>query len=472
MRSMALSFGLVCIACVSVHGQQQESKLNRLLGRTPSVANSILYVHVPSMQRLMDQANYDSPLSDEIEEVWAISNLDTTSLMPQWEVGYASLKKTLDVRQLADELGGYVDEVDGIQVARMPQQTYLTSVADGLGFMRPANRVLMARWISATDGSAMVPKYLAEQSLQPERFLSLLFAVDLENVLSPVALESKIDVLESIGNADTGNVAQVMASIRGVSIIVGRQSLDQCILAVDFQDSPAMLAPFAREMLNEILNRNGTAAPEVLTWDVKVDGNKLAFQGSISENTLDGVLNIFSVRGQADTVADAMSRTEEIDGPRAYESKKYFDRVLGLIERVRKYDAQTTGYRAKWNDQNARRIDELSIVGVDDELAAYGRQVSGLLRANAAAIRGVNVQAGQIQASQSLSGGYGYYGNSYYGYGGYGYYDPNSTTDYQQVTGAQARMQGFGSFRNTMTQIDELTADIRQKMTRKYNTAF
>ncbi|MCR9297154.1 MAG: hypothetical protein NXI32_31020, partial [bacterium] len=218
---------------------------------------------------------------------------------------------------------------------------------------------------------------------------------------------------------------------------------------------------------------------------VKVEGTKLKFQGAISEASLDGLISILSVQGHAEDAAAAASQRATADpsqpaGPTAYDTKKYFDRMQGLIERTEKYNAQSTGYRAKWNDLNARRMDELPTLGVDPEMVGYGANVSSLLRNNAAAIRGVNVSTGQTQAAQGLSrgayvdvgGSYGgFYGGGYYGRG-YGYVDMNSTVDYQRVAGAQARMAGYGSFKNVMTEIDQMTGDIRRKMTEKYQTQF
>lgn len=458
----------------------QESKIGDLLKRTPAPANAVIYMHVPSLKKLTSEAEMKTPLSDEIEEIWAISNLQIHALVPQWEAGYATLNRTIDSKSLAQGLKGYVDEVNGKEVVWTPNQSYLVPIENGLGFLRPANRPLLSSWLSS-QGNASADSYLLEQSrAQSEKFLSLMLGLELENAFSPVALAERLKGLDSVKNLDAKVVSALLGSVRGISIIVGRQSLKQCILSVDFGSSPQVLEPVARELLNEILNKNGTAAPEVLTWDVKVAGNRISYQGPISEDSLHGILGIFSLRQQAEEVSSSVSGDTPVDtsaGPNVYASKKYFDRVLALIERVRKYEAQSTGYRAKWNEQNARRIDELSTVGVDPDMIDYGSKVSDMLRENSTAIRNVNVSTGQTQASQGLSRGvswgYGGYGGGYYGGNyAYGYYDANKTTDYQRVSGAQAAMAGFGSFQNTISAIDQLTGDTRRAMTTKYGTQF
>jgi hypothetical protein len=465
--------------------QQSKTRLIEALETAPSPANSLAFLHVPSLRRLIDEAGMQAtPLADELEEVWQIAQLDPISLKPQWEAGFAVLKRQIDADALAKGLNGYVDEVAGEQVVWTPRESYLLPREGRIGFLRPADRTLLSNWITS-ETSRKPAEFLVQQAGQPEEYLSFMLAIELENAISPVPLKAKIQNFESLKNVDINAVTTVLASTKGVSIIIGRKSLEQCILEVDFGIAPTTLEPIARELLDEMLKANGTAAPEVLTWDVKVEGNKLKYQGAISEGSLDGLLSVLSVRGHAEQAAAAASQREVADNstpgePTAYDTKKYFDRMLGLIERTEKYNAQSTGYRAKWNDLNARRMDELPTLGVDPEMVGYGANVSSLLRNNAAAIRGVNVSTGQTQAAQGLSrgayvdygGSYGgYYGGGYYGRG-YGYVDMNSTVDYQRVAGAQARMAGYGSFKATMTQIDQMTGDIRRKMTEKYNTQF
>ena len=454
----------------------------RALQRSPSPANAVAYVHVPSLVKLMADEKMDALITEELEEVWQIAQIDYVALQPVWEAGYATLKRQFDSESLAKAVNGYVDEIAGQKVVWTPRQSYLIPREGRLGFLRPADRTLLSSWVTSKT-SREAPEFLLRQADQPEEYLSFLFALNVENAFSPVQLAAKLSTFESLKGLDVNAVTSVLASTKGFSVIIGRKSLQQCIVSIEFGIAPDALKPVARELLNELLNRNHTGAPEVLTWDVKVDGNQLAYQGRISEASLDGLLSILSIQGHAEEAAQAIShrQTESAStGPSAYDTKKYFDRVLQLIKRVEDYEAKTTGYRAKWNDLNARRLDELPTLGVDPEMVGYCSRVAMALRTNAAAIRGVNISTGQQQAADTLSdvryysAGRGY--GSYYGGGYYrqteGYYDPNSAVDYQTVAGAQARMAGFGSFKNTMTQIDQMTGEIRRRMTDKYQTQF
>lgn len=426
-------------------------------------------------------ASLPTAMSENLEEVWLISDLETASLRPNWEVGYAVVKQTIEANELAKSLSGYVDMIGDKKAVWTPRQSYLVPMSDtSLGFLRPADRALLAKWVNSESGNP-IPPYLLNQAKQPESFLSLMVALNLANKFSPVDITKRVATFKMLANSDTVTIGKVLSSVQGVSIIVGRKSLNECIVSFEFELSPASLVPLAPQLLNEILNRNGTAAPEVLSWDAKVDGTKLSLQGPISPDSLDGILGIFSISEHAEGVSASLESqgAPQAGGPPSSTqvvaaSQEYFGKVKAYIERVRKYEAQTTGYRAKWDEQQARRIDELPTLNVDKDLVTYGANVSNILRNNATSIRTGNVAAGQAQAAQAESFGYGYEGG--YGYGGYygNYYGRSQQSALRgaMVTGAQQRMGGFGSYREAIAAIDQATADIRRAMTDKYQVQF
>ena len=468
----------------------QEEKLTALLQRSPAPPNAVGYINLPALKKLMAEADMQSALSDNLADVWFVSELDTISLAPRWEAGFASLTKAITADDLARNLNGYVDTVADKQVVWTPKQAYLVPLDAGrLGFVRPAKRSLLSDWLRSSGGSK-ASTFLTEHAAQPEQFLSFMLAIDLQDSFSPVTIASRLAIFESLKSTDLKSATSILSSVQGVSIIVGRRSLKECILSIEFAQSPASLLPVANALLNEILNRNGTAAPEVSMWQPKVDKNKLTFQGAISSESLESVLGIFSLSNYAENVVASSQGKSELKrepksdvsqptsgGAYVQESKQYFTKVNAYVERVRKYSAQTTGYRAKWNDQQARHIDELGTLNVDPQVIEYGSAVSNMLRNNALTIRTGNISAGQVKAAQGLS--QASYGQASYGYGyGYGYgessyyYDPNTSVDYQRVTDAQASGAAYSDYRTTLSNIDKLTEETRKAMTAKYNVQF
>ncbi len=473
----------LALALWPVIGAAQEAKLAALLERSPAAANAIAYFHAPSLKKLMSEAGMPLTINEKVSEVWLVSDLDTTSLNPSWEAGYATVDRQLSADSLAEMVSGYVDPVGDIKAVWTPRQSYLLPLEGRrVGFLRPARRTLLAKWINSTPGQTVAPEYLLSQAKQNENFLSLLIAVNLKDTFSSFALGNSLASFESLAAQDKQQVATTLSSVRGLSIIIGRRSLKECILSFEFGESPAKLVPFAGTLLGEILNRNGTSAPETATWNVSTEGNRLLFRGEISADSLDSILGIFSISGHAEQLTEQIEATQAAQSGRGSESqiaaasKVYFDKTNAYIERVRSYKAQNTGHRAKWNDKIARRIDELGTLNVDPQMIDYGSNVSSILRDNVMSIRRGNVSAGQMQAEQTRMGGFnngmnvGFYGGFGGGFGGFG--DANSIAMEQGVIASQQRMAGFGSFAQALGEVDKLTGEVRRAMTQKFQVQY
>ncbi|MDA8745109.1 hypothetical protein N9N28_10795 [Rubripirellula amarantea] len=458
---------LVVSLFTSSMGYAQDEKLPLLLKRSPAPANAIGYVNVGALNKLMSDAEFADRVSDNVGEFWFISDLNLTDLRPRWEAGYATLENGIDANELATSVGGYVDQIAGQDVVWSPQEMYLYPAKENrLGVLRPADRSLVSGWLSS-DMPVNYSSFLDKWAAQKESFLSMMLAIEVKNVFSPVPMAKRLETFKSIKSKSPESVASTLASANGISIIVGRRSLNECIVSVEFTKSPASLENIAAELFAEMLERGGSAAPEVLTWKAKVDGNTLSLQGPITESTLSGLLGIFSLEDQASrTIAlssDGGSQGKTEAEKMGFYSKHYFDEVNAIIERTRDHKSQTTGALAKWNDQRARKIDELGTLNVDPEMIQYGTNVAEALRGNALTVTQGNIAAGKTKAAQGLNNGY--YGNG-------SYYNANSTADYHAVTNAYARGNAYANFKDTLNQIDQLTAQVRRTMTEKYQLQF
>jgi len=440
-----------------------QEKIELLLERSPAPANLIGYVNVGALDRVMPTASFPPQLRQNISDFWLIADLNLSTMRPNWEAGYATLEQPIKATVLADRIGGYVDRVAGEDVVYSPSQAYLVpGKQNRLGILRPADRALLAGWLKP-HLTVNYSEFLKRHAKEPESYLSLMLAVELSHVFSPVALAERLGELEALKSKSPAAVASTLASIEGVSLIVGRRGLNECIVRFEFSKSPAALEPIATSLVTEILERNGTAAPEIAGWATKVDGNALVLQGTVTEATLSGIMGIFSLQGTAkralrfDESADQSEQQQQ-----AYRTKYYFDEVNRIIETTREHESQTTGALAQWNDKRARQIDELGTLNVDPEMVQYGVNVAELLRGNALTVREGNIAAGKTKAVQGAGGYYGYG----YGYNAYG------RAASQRVTDARKRGNAYANYREALNQIDQLTADMRRTMTEKYQMQF
>lgn len=453
----------ICVAILPTANAQNE-KLQGLLDRSPAIPNAMGYVNVGSLDKLMADTGMPRSVVETVDEYWFVADLDLAGARPKWEAGYSTMKTPVDAEKLATKLGGYVEEISDRKVVWSPGQTYFVPGKENrLGILRPADRSLLTQWIDGLKGTLGTP-YLQSQANPPEDYLSMMVAIDLDGALSPVPMAKKLEVFDSLKSKSPETVAGILASAKGLTVLIGRRGLNECIVKASFGKSPASLRPVAADLLAEILERAGSSAPEIKTWKVTTKDNTLSLQGPVTESTLSGLLSVFSLQDQARKTAglsagESSSRTKAQQ--QAYQTKSYFDDVTDIVERTRKHKSQTTGALANWNDARARQIDELGTLGVDPDMIQYGTDVAELLRGNALTVREGNIKSGKAKAGESLNSGY--YGN------GYGY---NSTVDYQRVTSAYARGNAYADYKEALNQIDKMTAAVRRAMTEKYQIQF
>ena len=347
-----------------------------------------------------------------------------------------------------------------------------------LGIVRPSDRKLVSRWLNKEVGSGS-SEYLKKHAVQGSKFISLLLAVDLQDTWSPIALEQKLVGFESLKGLDMKSVATTLSSVHGIRIIVGRRNLNECIISLDFGSSPANLLPVATNFFVEVLQRSQSSMPEASKWVASLDGNTIAFRGSVTVESLDHLLGIFSVHRQAANIPSA--DLEPIQDPTSESAlletnKTYYAKSTNIIKRVRDYSASNTGSRAQMNGQMARRLDDLPTLNVDPELVNFAVAVSQGLRGNMVALQQTNIQANATAlannagaTSTGYQGGYvGAYGGWHAGHS-YTYYDDsNSMNRYADM----AQAQGNYSYRELIAQIDAMEAEIRRRMTEKYKVQF
>ena len=107
----------------------------------------------------------------------------------------------------------------------------------------------------------------------------------------------------------------------------------------------------------------------------------------------------------------------------AQASQKYFKRVNELLDDLKetkdRSDNYTWGQIGVWMDKYAKKIDQLSVLNVDQELVEYGAHVSDLLRSAYGAIRTVAARSRVRQVNTQMQYNYYSYGTTY----GYTYRD-------------------------------------------------
>ena len=235
-------------------------------------------------------------------------------------------------------------------------------------------------------------------------------------------------------------------------------------------------------------------------WEGKVNGKQLRLTGTLSAG---GMRQIFSLMDPP-TAAIVAAPTSDDQGTGEQDTpvvatQKYFASISQYSKDLRNKEPQRIAQYGIWFDKYARKIDQLPMVNVDNDMLDYGAYVSQQFRNAGWAIQGIGVQSRvrQVEGNTALaSGGYNNYNGGYaYGgvtYGGYGYrggyargggIGSNATGMAQQAglraqqrQGTTIRVQekakGTSAARAIMKDIENTTAQVRRAMTQKYNVEF
>jgi hypothetical protein len=178
----------------------------------------------------------------------------------------------------------------------------------------------------------------------------------------------------------------------------------------------------------------------------------------------------------------------------AYASLEYFKTITTMLDDLRgkrkSTEFVTWGQVGLWFERYARKIDNLPILNVDNELLDFGVFVADSLRQSETAMKGIGAKSGYRKTQLPNVGGGAYYGG-YYGYGyGYGYGRPvarasavGAAVDTAHANLAlrgqaeaqirtQERITGNANAHFIMQGIEQATSAIRRSMTQKYKIEF
>lgn len=425
------------------------------------------------------------------------SQMDIELMIPRWSTTVMNLSYEPSMMKVVQKFGGNVDEIDGQQAAVLPNDTYVVKFGKSIaGTMFPADRQKATRWVKSAYSSSS-PEPLGEYLKEAEGYADkngtpIVLAMNLEHVFSRSFIRHRLDSAESLKgkNVDLDQLANVLASIRGVTL--GVTITDHMFggLKVDFADDASMTAGFAKELLLEVLGNHGAMIQEFNDWKVQVNGKQVLLRGPLYQS---GAQRICSV---LDTPADlrpletpnlkAGEVNESLVGRTTLQYWKMLNRLLEDITKKRKTtQTQTAGLVAMWYNKYANKIDAMPILNVDPEMVEFGSQVSLGLRQAQNAMQGVGVEQASgianMQGNDVYNYGYAAGGRAgYYGArGGYGYRYSSNPRASLRADGAQvariktnARIKGYGQANQITQNLELALADMRKKMTLKYNMEF
>jgi hypothetical protein len=441
-------------------------------------------------------------LPPQSTRVLLASRFDFQLLQPRWRVAAMELKYEPSVPKTAVRYGGQVDNIGGMEAVLMPGDAYLVKFgAKRVGAMSPGDRQKVARWIKqvyANDHSVLSP-YMQQAVKFAEGNAGIILAMDLEDFVAAADARTALaewDLLKD-HDVDLDQVAEVLASVRGVMLGVSVVDKRNGAIRVDFDKDASVLQAFAKPLLLEVLGRHGLMIDEFQEWTAEVNGKTITLRGVLYESgsrrvlsILDAPVSVQQKLASSSEVESSSSGTESSSTNQALviaTSQSYFKAITTLLDDLKikrsTSDFVTWGQVGAWFEKYARKIDALPILNVDPELLDYGAYVARSLRDAENAMKGIGVRTSYrktqlpSQYSYNVQGG-AVAGRGWYGArGGYGYaWSAQEDLRGEQATRAhvatQERIRGNVQTNHITQGLAESTAEMRRHLTEKYQVEF
>lgn len=500
--SRLFRFAALAAILLSVLANFAHAQFKDLARRVPDTANAIVIVNVDKV--------HQSPLA--VREGWKddhakafeagltvisprashfilASQIDFEFVHPLWEVFVADFDELRSMREIAEDHSGRVDTVQEAPVVVLPIDAYVVKLGPRtLGGITPGIRQNVARWVREcrSERSITLSPYLQEAvGYADEAGTEIIMALDLEDALLPDVVRERIKSSSTLAGSqvDVDRLTELICSVKGVMLGIRIGERFSGKIKVDFGLDASMMADYAKPMLLAVLADAGAKIDDFDYWEEDIDGKRISLEGYLSNSAFRRVLSLVDAPTTPLRTAQ-LGQTTEIatkEEPKAQASLAYFKSVTSLLEdlRAEKRDAKTIAQIGLWLDNYARKIDRLPILYVDSELLDYGAYTSLQMRRAAGAVKAIGIRSAAQEASiygthQAYSRYGGYYGDYGYDWGSGGdmYAEIKNVGAQRRAVRAQERATGASSAVAIMTGVEQATAQIRRRMTERYEIEF
>jgi hypothetical protein len=307
----------------------------------------------------------------------------------------------------------------------------------------------------------------------------VVIAFDLQDAVPPEYIRAKLGTSSTLAGKmiDLDAAAQALAGIRGLVLEVAITDGSFGRLMIHFNQDATVLAPYAKPLLLEVLGNMGAMIDDIAGWTVKTEPMRFTFNGTLSADGRKRVLSLIDHPTSALIATNETRNQSDVpeESKAAQATLQYFKTIEKMRDdlRHRSSDAKTLSQYGMWIDNDARKIDRLPMLNVDQEMLAYGRYVASRMRDASAALKGIGIQtaAQEAQVYQQFSTS----GESYGGYwgGGYSYQTQwNNVAGQRRAIGAAITGQGATTAQGIAQEMENESGKIRQVMSEKYQINF
>jgi hypothetical protein len=416
------------------------------------------------------------------------AQVDFEFVRPIWEMGVLELNREPSLAHIAEMTKGSLDSIGGVEAVSLPNDAYVVQMAARrLATMSPANRQTTGRWLTEIRERKAVglSNYLkAALEAAADGEAEIVQAIDFEYAVKADKVRASLETAATLKNRaiDKDKLAQLIAGLRGLVLKINVSDKIRGSLVIDFSDDTSILTGIGKGLLIETLESRGAAIEDLAFWEVKPQGTQLLLQGELSPLGLRKVFSLIEMPNPAVQVNSSTAPAASKEEQTIAATKKYFAGVKTILTDGRSQwkDSKSTGQNAMWLEKWARKVDNLPLLNVDEDMVKYGQVTSDKLRDMALAIRGGDIRSAarksqvykQYQGEVNTGVGYGGpYGGYRYGWGS-GYFETNDVGSERRAIGAQESAKANSAVVQRASEINEATGEIRKIMVDRYKVEF
>lgn len=483
---------LMLTAVLCFAGVCRAQEFDSLLKKVPRSANVLVLMDTEALLKTpvagqegwgqkfeaqyVDRAIFVPP---ETRKLVLASHVDLINdFQADWSLALMAMSESLPMKAIARAEGGYVDTINGLTAAWAPSNAYFLETGPSeLGAMAPANRQQVSRWANFAAGSAIVQvsPYLKQVADSVSDRSQIVMGIDLTDAVQPHRLDERLKAPDTpeIPGANHEQLMTLIPSLRGLTLRIGADTSVQGMVSVDFSEPVTLSPTAAKTLVLTALSQLGASIDAIENWDCEVTSTAIHLKGELDEESLRRVMSVIEMPSSKFSSLSETDVADTSEDEMAKKSLAYFKSITHLLEGLRPKTVGNSGGGGDgvWMDRYARKIDNLPILHVDAELLEYGSKLSETLRYMSVARKQSGVAGGVAASNTYANYSYGYNGDGY-GYAGtaYGGLTATSNAVTAQKRGYQAqatnvRIEGWKL-------IDDATADIRRRMTQKYDLEF
>lgn len=407
-------------------------------------------------------------------------------------LGLGVWPRPLGLSGFLKQTNGHFDTVASLKTVRAADRGYVVQLKPNvLARMTPGHRQEIARWIQgARAEGAPGPSAFLDAALNSKD--QIVLAYDMQDMVDPGIVRKMLGQTATLGGTDAiDSVARLLERIQGVRLTIHVDKEISGQIVIEFAGAiGGKPTQYIKPLLLEVLSNSGAYLEDLDSSTIKLDGSRAILDFGLSDVGFRQVMSLVTAPATEDTSTES---TPEVVSPggkpvnpppstndkaQIAKNRNYYTAVIQCLDDLQNGGKKRRNYEqmAVWHENFAKKIEGLSIDGIDPELQEYGAHVSSNLRALAVSLRGVPIEVNRL--NNSVTYDVNYYPPTYgftwgTGFGG----TPAMTqvnTNQGQIRAEQASVVAAGEKQREQVWnlLNDERQQLRQKLQQKYGTDF